>query len=67
MPAPQDANRPEQFRRELGDAQSQPPVLEPTEARQAVKLGTMRYVLLASLVLAIIVMVVVGLIWHAAS
>jgi hypothetical protein len=71
MPNRQNAERPdhsrERDRRGAGKAGGKSPVLEPTEARQAVKLGTMRYVLLASLILAVILMAVVDAIWHVGS
>jgi hypothetical protein len=67
----QDARRPdhreERDRRVAGEAGDKPPALEPTVARQAVKVGTMRYVLLASLILNVVLMALVGAIWHGAS
>jgi len=65
MPDWQEPDRPAENPRSA--AEEKPRVLEPTEARQAVKVGSMRYVLLASLILAVIVVVVVGALWHGAS
>jgi hypothetical protein len=71
MPDSEHPERPEarrsQDRQDHEAGGGKAPVLEATEARQAVKLGTMRYVLLASLILAVILMAVVGAVWHAAS